>query len=203
MKKLKIGVTGGIGSGKSKFCEVAKKNGYEVILADEISKNILATDNNVKQQIIGAFGSKAFVDNLPNKKYLADVVFSNPDNLVKINSILHPPTLKKIDALMNEALKTKDLVFVESAIIIEIEIEEMFDYVVLVVADEETRIQRTMARSKLSRNEIVKRISNQLTDDNKKGLVDFTIENNSTIEELEKKCGFIINLLKNMGAMAG
>ncbi|MFH0734361.1 MAG: dephospho-CoA kinase [bacterium] len=201
MKKLKIGVTGGIGSGKSKFCEAAKKLGYDVILADEISKNILTADYNVKQQIIEAFGKNAFVDNLPNKKFLADVVFSNADNLVKINSILHPPTLKKINNLMSASLKEKDMVFVESAIIFEIEIEEMFDYVVLITASEEIRIKRTMERSKLTRDEIITRINNQLPDENKKGLADFTIENNTTLEDLEKKCGFIINLLKNMGAM--
>lgn len=198
MKKLRIGITGGIGSGKSKFCEVAKSLGYKVILADEISKNILANDSNVKMKIIETFGANSFVDNAPNKKFLAEQVFSNPEQLLKINSILHPPTLNRINKLMDEHLKTDNLVFVESALIYEIEIEEMFDYVVLVTANDENKIKRVSERSGLSAEEIKKRIDNQLTDDEKKGWADFTLENNGTEQDFANKCGFIINLLKSL-----
>ena len=198
MKKLRIGITGGIGSGKSKFCEVAKSLGYKVLLADEISKDILANDSDVKKEIIESFGASSFIDNAPNKKFLAEQVFSNPEQLLKINSILHPPTLSRINKLMDEYLKTDNLVFVESALIYEIEIEEMFDYVVLVTATDENKIKRVSERSGLSAEEIKKRIDNQLTDDEKKGWADFTLENNGTEQDFANKCGFIINLLKSL-----
>ncbi len=195
MKKFKIGVTGGIGTGKSIFCNVAKAKGYPVIIADEVAKNLLREDEEIKQNIIKEFGNEAYINNLPNNKFLADNVFSNPEKLVKINSIIHPKTLEIIDKLMKDYLKTNNMVFVESAIIVEIGIEEMFDYVVLITANKEKRIERVKKRSNLSDEEIEKRINSQLPDETKKQFADFTIDNNGTEEQFTKKCEFIIDLI--------
>lgn len=195
MKKLKIGVTGGIGSGKSIFCNIAKSYGYPVIIADEIAKNLLREDKEIKNNIIKEFGNEAYINDIPNNKFLADNVFSDPEKLIKINNIIHPKTLEIISINMDEYLKNNNMVFVESAIIVEIGIEEMFDYVVLITANKENRIERVRKRSNLSVEEIEKRINNQLPDETKKQFADFTLDNNGTEEEFTKKCKFIINLI--------
>ncbi len=198
MKKIKIGITGGIGSGKSIFCKIAESKGYPVIVADEVAKKLLGENEEIKKQIVEAFGSEAYINDEPNKKFLADNVFSKPDKLVQINSIIHPKTLQIIEELMNEYLKTNNLVFVESAIIVEIGIEEMFDYIVLITSEDQKRIERVQKRSSLTSEEIQKRIDSQLKDESKKQFADFTIDNNSTEEKFIEKCEFIITLLKTL-----
>ncbi len=198
MKKLKVGITGGIGSGKSIFCKIAESKGYPVVVADDIAKKLLSENDEIKRQIRETFGNESYINGEPNKKYLADNVFSQPEKLVQINNIIHPKTLQIIEELMNELLKTNNLVFVESAIIVEIGIEEMFDYIVLITAEDEKRIERVQKRSSLSVEEIQKRIDSQLKDESKKQFADFTIDNNSTEEKFTEKCEFIITLLKSL-----
>lgn len=198
MKKLKVGVTGGIGSGKSIFCKIAESKGYPVIVADDVAKKLLSQDEEIKKQIIETFGDESYNNGEPNKKFLADNVFSQPEKLVQINNIIHPKTLTIMAKLTDELLKTNNLVFVESAIIVEIGIEEMFDYLVLVTAEDKTRIERVQKRSSLSVEEIQKRIDSQLKDESKKQFADFTIDNNSTEEKFKEKCEFIITLLNSL-----
>jgi len=198
MKKLKVGITGGIGSGKSIFCKIAESKGFPVVVADDIAKKLLSENDEIKKQVIKTFGNESYINGEPNKKFLADNVFSQPEKLVQINNIIHPKTLQIIEELMNELLKTNNLVFVESAIIVEIGIEEMFDYLVLVTAEDKTRIERVQKRSSLSVEDIQKRIDSQLKDESKKQFADFTIDNNSTEEKFTEKCEFIITLLKSL-----
>ncbi len=198
MKKLKVGITGGIGSGKSIFCKIAESKGFPVVVADDIAKKLLSENDEIKKQVIKTFGNESYINGEPNKKFLADNVFSQPEKLVQINNIIHPKTLQIIEELMNELLKTNNLVFVESAIIVEIGIEEMFDYIVLVTAENEKRIERVQKRSSLSVEDIQKRIDSQLKDESKKQFADFTIDNNSTEEKFTEKCEFVITLLKSL-----
>jgi len=198
MKKLKVGITGGIGSGKSIFCKIAESKGFPVVVADDIAKKLLSENDEIKKQVIKTFGNESYINGEPNKKFLADNVFSQPEKLVQINNIIHPKTLQIIEELMNELLKTNNLVFVESAIIVEIGIEEMFDYIVLITAEDEKRIERVQKRSSLSVEDIQKRIDSQLKDESKKQFADFTIDNNSTEEKFTEKCEFVITLLKSL-----
>jgi len=198
MKKLKVGITGGIGSGKSIFCKIAESKGFPVVVADDIAKKLLSENDEIKKQAIKTFGNESYINGEPNKKFLADNVFSQPEKLVQINNIIHPKTLQIIEELMNELLKTNNLVFVESAIIVEIGIEEMFDYIVLITAEDEKRIERVQKRSSLSVEDIQKRIDSQLKDESKKQFADFTIDNNSTEEKFTEKCEFVITLLKSL-----
>lgn len=141
-RKLKIAITGSIGSGKSTFSEMLEEKGFTVLKADDISKKILSTDPEVRKIVIEEFGTGSYLDGEVNKKYLAEKVFSNPENVLIINSILHPPVIKKIDEMMIEELKKNDKVFVEAALIYEAYMEGMFDYVVLITAGRELRSDR-------------------------------------------------------------
>lgn len=199
-KKLKIAITGGIGSGKSALADYLFSKNIKVINADKIAKELLAGDAAIKNKIIKAFGEESYHDNGPNKKYLAEKVFSDPAKVLKINSIIHPAAIKKIAALNEEYLKTDNIVFTEAALIYEAEMQDMFDFIILIRSDENTRIERVIARDKFNREEILKRIENQYSDEEKAGASDFVIENNSTLEDLYKKADFLLLLFKNMCA---
>jgi dephospho-CoA kinase len=192
-KKLKIGITGNIGSGKSTFAEFIKQKGFTVINADDISKTILATNENVKRRVVQKFGEESFSNGLINREYLSDKVFSNPENVLIINSILHPLVLEKIDEIMNEELKTNDKIFVEAALIYEADMEDMFDYVILIAANTENRFKRKS--TKLNEKDFELRDSNQIPELEKKKRADFIFENNGSLQELKTKADLLLTIL--------
>jgi dephospho-CoA kinase len=198
VKKIKVGITGGIGTGKTTLCDIIKSKGYTVISADDIAKEIMANDSSVKDLIKEEFGNEAYIDEKINTKFLADKVFTDEQNIMIINSIVHPPTISKMEEEMNTALQNDRLVFAESALIFEAEFEAIFDYIILVTANEENKIKRVMKNKKLSKEEVEKRIANQMPDDEKRKGSDFVIENNSTLDEFKSKAGFVLGLVENM-----
>jgi dephospho-CoA kinase len=195
-KKITVAITGNIGSGKSTFIKFLFEAGYPVILADDISKEILAGDAEVKKEILNEFGAQSFLGNKINKKYLADKIFSDAKKLKKINSILHPRVRKRIDSLSHDYLKESDIVFVETALIYESKIEPLYDYVVLITADKTLRMKRSIHSKKLSEEDFLKRESNQMNDETKKKKADFIFTNDGSISELKQKAILLIKLLK-------
>ena len=197
-KKIKVGITGNIGSGKSSFCNFLSEKGYPVINADAVSKNILSEDGEIKKKVIKEFGEESFVNNEINKKFLAEKVFSDPVKVLKINSILHPKVKNKIESLANEYFIKYDIVFTEAALIYEADMESMFDYVVLITADYKIRKKRTTENAKLSEKDFDKRNDNQIKDEEKKKRADFVFENNLGINELRQKAGLLISILNGL-----
>ena len=198
MKKIKVAVTGNIGSGKSSFCKLLEEMNYTVIKADETAKDLMANDPNIKSQIIKQFGSSAYTKEGLNKSYLAEKIFSNEDNLLRMNLIVHPAVVKKVEQLMKESLKKADIAFHEAALIYEADIEEMFDVVVLITADYKVRLKRKQQSDNYSEEEFAKRNSNQIPDDEKIKRADFVFENNGTLDELKTKAQLLITVLKGM-----
>jgi dephospho-CoA kinase len=197
-KKLKIGITGNIGSGKSILSDYLSEKGYKVLIADKIAKDILRNNKAVKEKIVKEFGIESFKDGKLNTKYLAEKVFPDKSKVKKINSIVHPPTLEKIEKEMNKELQKTDLVFCESALIYEANMEDMFDYVLLVAADENIRIRRVMERDKVTKEEVDERIKNQIEEGAKRKQADFILDNNSTKNDFIAKAEFVLNLLSQM-----
>ncbi|MHB8904661.1 MAG: dephospho-CoA kinase [Melioribacteraceae bacterium] len=195
-KNLKIAITGGIGSGKSLVSAIIEKSGYQVIKSDEIAKELMLKDESVQKKIIKEFGPPSYNEKGLNTKYLSENIFKHPEKVEKINSIVHPPTIRKIDELASQLLLKNKIVFVESALIYEADIQDRFDFVILIYADEATRIDRVMKRETISQEDLRNRIGFQISDEEKRGAADFVIENNSALDELEKRTLFIINLLK-------
>jgi dephospho-CoA kinase len=195
-KKIKVAITGNIGSGKSTFTKFLFEAGCPVILADDISKEILASDPEVKVQVIEEFGAESFQGNKINKKYIADRIFSDPKKLKKINSILHPRVRKRIDYLSKEYFKESNIVFVEAALIYESKIETLYDYVVLITADKNVRMKRSTMTKKFSEEEFINRDSNQMNDKSKMKKADFIFTNDGSKAELKQKAILLINLLK-------
>lgn len=200
MKKLVIGITGGIGSGKSTVSKIYRDRGYVVINADEVAKKIMIEDEKVIITIKSTFGNECYDRKVLNRKILANKVFSHPEELKKLNNIVHPPTRIKIKEEIQNLSKSNNLIFVEAALIFEANMNELFNYILLITADEDLRIKRLLQRENESIAGIRSRMLNQIPEDIKKGKSDFIIENNSTLEELTKKSLFFLNLLKNLSS---
>jgi dephospho-CoA kinase len=193
-KKIKVGITGGIGSGKSVFSSAIKEKGFPVILADEIAKEILATDPLAKELIIKEFGQEAFPGDKLNTRYLAEKVFPNPGNVEIINAIIHPPTIKKINSLMKLELLKQNIVFVEAALIYESELEDMFDLIVLITSDDEIKKKRKILQG-MSESDFMMRLQNQIKDEEKAKLADFIFINNGAKKDLYNKADLLLKLI--------
>ncbi|MGE5431519.1 MAG: dephospho-CoA kinase [Syntrophomonadaceae bacterium] len=197
-KSFSVAVTGGIGSGKTEFCRFLEENGFPVINADKKAKDILFRNESVRKKIISAFGAATYSASGVNTAYLAEKVFSSPEGVNKINSIVHPVVIKEINDEVKEYSKTNKFVIVEAALIYEAEMEDMFDYVVLILAPVETRIKRVLEKGKMTEEAVRKRMENQIPDEVKKEWADFAFENSSGLDELKKKAGFLISILNLM-----
>jgi len=197
-KTFTVAITGGIGSGKSTFSEFLRQKDYPVIFADDISKELLLNNKEVKNEIIELFGSSAFNKNDINTDFLAKEVFSDPLKLQKINSVLHPKVIEQISQEVEELKNINKLVFVEAALIYEANIEKLFDYVVLITADEEIKRERTVSSKKFSSEEFDKRIQNQITDEEKSKRADFIFFNNTTKNDLKIKADLLLMTLNSL-----
>jgi dephospho-CoA kinase len=198
IKKVKAAITGGIGSGKSTFANFISGKGFPVINVDEVSKEILVSDKDVKLKIENEFGKESFKNGEINKKFLSEKIFSNPHNVIKINSIVHPKVIEKVNSLIAGKLKSFDLVFAEAALIYEAEMEKYFDYVILITAEEKLRLKRKVELDNFSEEQFLKRNENQIPDTEKKKQADFIFENNGSLDELNKKSDLLIKILKSL-----
>jgi dephospho-CoA kinase len=197
MNKIRVAITGSIGSGKSTFANYLESKGYVVINADNISKDILSFDEKIKKKIIKEFGSNSYSDGKLNKKFIASQVFSNPANLYKLNSILHPQVLQKIDTLINIKYKNENIIFIEAALIYEADIEKMFNYVILVTADFNIRLKRSLESGKFTEADFIKRDKNQIPQEEKEKRADFIFSNNGSENDLIKKADLLLLTLNS------
>lgn len=193
-----IGITGGIGSGKSTVSEIFIDNGCCVLFADNIAKEIMTKDQKISEKIIDKFGQECYLNGKLESKILAEKVFNHPDEIAKLNSIVHPPTIKKIQEEISSLRKDHQLIFVEVPLLFEAKMVDLFDYILLVTADSDTRIRRVLERDNVSSTEIKGRIDAQIPEDQKRGRSDFIIENNSTLLGLKEKTLFFLNLFKSL-----
>jgi len=191
----KVAITGSIGSGKSAFCKVLSEKGYPVVNADELSKELLVTNKEIKNKIIQAFGSESYNNNEINKKYIADKAFSTPANVQKINSIIHPVVISEVKKIFNEKEGKEKIIFVEAALIYEADMEGLFDYVVLITADENIRKERKTRNGDMAAEEFEKRNASQIPESEKKKRADFVFENNSSFDDMKNKAELLIILL--------
>ena len=175
MMVLKIGLTGGIGSGKTTVAKIFEVLGVPVYYADEGAKRLMNEDENLRAAIQKQFGEDSYKNNELNRSYLAKKVFNDPLQLEILNSLVHPATINDATAWMN-AQQTPYTVK-EAALIFESGSAEQLDYVIGVYAPLQLRIKRTMERDKLTYDETVKRMSNQLDENIKMKLCDFVLTN--------------------------
>ncbi|MFC6101822.1 dephospho-CoA kinase [Olivibacter domesticus] len=176
MKKFHIGVTGGIGSGKTVVCRIFETLGYPVFYADDEAKKVMTEDAGLVKGIKQHFGENAyFNDGSLNRKLLSDIVFHDADKLNVLNSLVHPATIK---AYQNWAEKQQTaLIFKEAALLFESNSYKLSDFNILVTAPASIRMQRVIKRDNVTGDIVKARMDKQMTDEEKEKLTDFIIVN--------------------------
>jgi dephospho-CoA kinase len=172
---LKIGLTGGIGSGKSTVAKVFEVLGVPVYYADEAAKRLMNEDEQLKQQIIQHFGEAAYKNNTLDRSYLASQVFNNKEKLELLNSLVHPATIRDAGNWMQ--LQTTPYAIKEAALIFESGTQDQLDYVIGVSAPAPLRILRVMKRDGSTREQVLARMGKQIQEVIKMRLCDFIIYN--------------------------
>lgn len=173
---IKIGITGGIGSGKSVVSRLLEVMGIPVYITDVESKRLTHTDPYIKEKLSSLLGERVFADGVLNKPLLASYLFGHPDHARQINGIIHPRVKNDFRSWV-EKQALFSVVGMESAILIESGFADEVDVVVMVYAPLEIRIQRAVARDNSSRELIMKRIESQMDDEEKRKQADFVIVN--------------------------
>ena len=173
---IKVGITGGIGVGKTYICNILQKMGYSIFSSDQVSKKIVSENTFVRDQIRNFFGEDIIENEKISREKLAIQVFSNKEKLKKLNEIVHPFVKKEFDNWMSKRYDEK-VVFKEAAIIFESNSHKNLDYVVCVTAKLQDRINRVMRRDKVDSYSVKKRISMQMSQIEKEKLSDFVIFN--------------------------
>ncbi len=176
---LKIGITGGIGAGKSTVAGIFKVLGVPVFDADATAKNLLNTDLVLREQVITAFGSETYKNGLLDRKYLATLVFNNSEQLAKLNALVHPATIAAMEK-WTSGFTDMPYIIKEAALLFEAGTHEGLDYIIGVTAPVELRMTRVMARDHVLREEVLSRMQHQLDDTEKMKRCNFVIDNNET-----------------------
>ncbi len=198
-QNLVVGITGGIGSGKSTFCEILTQNNFPVIHSDNMAKEIMATDDAVKKRIIETLGTQSyFNDGKINTHYLRDIVFNDFEKLQILNSIVHPAVIKKTKEKIEDLKKNNHIIFVESALIYEANFDKLFDFIILIYSEQRERLRRVKQRSNLTDEEILKIMQTQIPDEEKRKYADIIVENNDNIDELKSRAKFILTILNTL-----
>jgi len=191
-----IAITGGFGSGKSTVASFLREK-YPVISSDEISRSIIESDVEIQRSLRDQFGTGIFEKSGDlNRTKLADIVFSNPGRLKKLNEIIHPETIRRILEISTSlADEGNSIIFVESALVFEAHIDSLFDYIITVFASEARIIQRVVERGLFSEADIRGRMKRQLRSEGKANRSDFTLRNDGSLEELKNSTAIIVNVV--------
>ncbi|MFQ6615368.1 MAG: dephospho-CoA kinase [Fidelibacterota bacterium] len=195
---LKVGITGGIGSGKSLASQRMKELGALVFDADYEAKKILKENEKVQKDLIQEFGSDILnPDRSISERKLALTGFSNEENQAILNAIIHPYVFDEIDHQYETAREKGDtpIFLVDAALIYESGLDQHLDYVIVVTAQYGLRMQRALQKGKLSREEIQKRMDLQLPEESKVGMADFVVDNNGSEEDLVRQVDDIFKKL--------
>ena len=172
---LKIGLTGGIGSGKSTVAKIFATFDIPVYYADDAAKKLMNESIQIRAKIKERFGEAAYIDEMLNRPYLAEMVFNDASKIEALNAIVHPATLAHAAEWMQ--LQSSPYAIKEAALIFESGSQQQLDYVIGVSAPAELRIKRVMQRDSSTREAILNRMSKQIDEEIKMKLCDFVILN--------------------------
>ena len=184
----KLGITGGIGSGKSTASEFFKKKGAFIFDADSEAKNLFTNNTNLTQRVIATFGSQVTANNQLDLKRLSELVFSSKSLQNQLNEIIWPEVSQlMIEAAQKAEIEGLKLFIVDAALLLEADFIEFFNSILLITADKSTRIKRILNRKNIPEDQIEKRMALQMPESEKKKLAHHIIENNGTLSELNEK----------------
>lgn len=170
-----VGLTGGIGSGKTTIAKMFEKLGISVYISDKEAQKLIESDENIKNRIKSSFGELAYINGKYNRKYIAEIVFKDKDKLSVINEIVHPEVVKHF--LEWKTKQNSPYVIKESAILFESGAYQNCDYIITVTVPEQERIRRVVERDGVSEKSVRERIKNQWTDEKRISLSNEVINN--------------------------
>ena len=173
---IRIGITGGIGSGKSVVSKILSLLNIPIYLSDDEAKRLTATDEAIRRELTDLLGDELYQGGMLNKQKLANFLFASADNAAKINAIIHPQVKQDFRRWCTRH-SSSQFVAMESAILFESGFDSEVDVVVMVYAPQEVRIQRAMMRDAASRAQIEQRIKRQMDDENKRERAHYIIIN--------------------------
>lgn len=186
---LLVGITGGIGSGKTSLANLFRQAGYSVYDADERARNLQNEDESLRQTITALIGSKAYLPSGElNRRWVANIVFNNPKLLLQLNEAVHPVVKQDFLRWAADRQEAK-ILFLESAILFESGFWTLFDKIINVTADKELRIQRVMKRDGITRQQVIERIERQLPEEERNARSHFILSTNQDLpspKELKK-----------------
>jgi len=189
-----VGLTGGIGSGKTTVAKLfSNYANVAIYIADVEAKKLINSSSSIKQQITKLFGANAYKNNILDRKYIGQLVFNSKEKLQALNKIVHP-AVKEHFANFVQSNQNKDYILYESAILFESNSIEKLDFIISVYVDLEERIQRVMVRDSLEKKEVLVRINNQWKEDKILLLSNYLIIN-SSIENTKDQVRKIHNIL--------
>jgi len=184
---LRVGITGGIGSGKSTVSRILEERGAYVFDADQVAKHLIDSDPALQQELLDEFMDD-ILDSRGRiaKEHLARIGFSNQENQEMLNAIVHPYVFRANDELQEQLARKGEvkLYVLDAPLLFESGLDRHVDYTVLVYARLKIRLERALQRGTLSRDDILRRMDLQMPDEEKMQLADFIIENNGTEAEL-------------------
>ena len=200
-----IGLTGGIGTGKSTISQILREKKFPVIDLDVISHEIIKFPKVIKK-IVENFG-KEILENSSNfenknneiqvsREKLGKIIFENREKRLFLNSIMHPEILRVMREQVSKYKKSNKIVFVEIQLLFEVQWEKEFDYILLVSAKKSTQIRRILERDNRSENDALNIINSQMSLEEKRKRSDFVIENDGNIEELKEKIDTFLEYLE-------
>jgi len=182
-----LGVTGGIGSGKTTACQFLAEQGAYIFNADQVAKQILLTDEDVQEEIETEFGTSIRHNNQVDTQKLARIAFASEENQTTLNNILHPLVIENYLAQVEKQKDDQSLFVVDAPLIFESGFDGHLDYTALIYTKYKIRLSRAIQRGTLSREQILKRMELQMPDEEKRELANFVIENNGTIADLKQR----------------
>jgi dephospho-CoA kinase len=193
---LKVGLTGGIGSGKSTVAEIFAQLKIPIYLSDDRAKDLMVNNSSVKSAVISLFGKESYVDGELNRTFIASKVFSDQKELEKLNAIVHPALKTDFENWCKN--QTSIYVVKEAAILFESGANKGLDKVILVEAPKEMRIKRVMERDKVARNLVLARMDKQWSDKRKSELSDYIIQNDGLHLVLEQVLKIHNDIISNV-----
>lgn len=194
-RPMLIGVTGGIGSGKSTVCKIVEVLGHKVYYADDQAKMLLQTNPTLRKKAISLFGNEAFDGEKINRKLIAEAAFSTPALLDQLNRAIHPLVASQLQEWISKNANEK-LLFNEAALLFETGSYKKMNKTILVTAPKETRIERVLLRDKhRTRKSVEDIIDKQMHDEEKTPLADFVIHNDGQKSLMEQ----VLSVYKKVG----
>ncbi len=190
-----VGLTGGIGSGKTTVAKMFQALGVPLYIADDRAKVLMNTSKVIKKNLVALFGEKAYIDGQLNRPYLASKIFEDADLLKRMNAIVHPEVGADFTRWKNK--QNAAYVLKEAAIIFEINAASQYDYIITVVADLDKRIARVVERDKTTKDKVLAIVNNQWTDIQKENQSDFVIINH----DLEETKAQVLEIHKQLSKL--